>query len=187
VPTIISHAIVPLALAVALGPNRLPPRIAFTGAVLAMVPDADVVGFPLGVDYAADWGHRGASHMIAVPLAFLLARARWLVCWLFLFFACASHGLLDMATSGGLGVALWWPVDTARHFHDWRPIRVSPIGADFFSSRGLATLWSELRWIWAPMLCFAVGGWALRRILFPDEHLLQRLAEHGGDAERDFQ
>jgi inner membrane protein len=168
-PTIISHAIVPLAVAAALGPQRIVPRVALTGAVLAMLPDADVIGFPLGIEYAAPWGHRGASHslafaaLIAAPLALLLDRTRWFTTWLFLAAACASHGLLDMATSGGLGVALWWPVDDTRHFHDWRPIRVSPIGADFFSGRGLTTLWSELRWIWCPAVAVALTGWALRR------------------------
>jgi inner membrane protein len=168
-PTIISHAIVPLALAVALGPKRIRPRVAFAGAVLAMLPDADVAGMAMGIDYAAEWGHRGASHslvfaiLVALPLGLLLDRSRWRRSWLFLAAATASHGLLDMATSGGLGVALWWPVELDRHFFAVRPIRVSPIGADFFSARGLATLWSELRWIWLPAIAFGLAGWLMRR------------------------
>jgi inner membrane protein len=169
-PTIITHAIVPIAIAVALGPNRIPLRTAAAGAVLAMLPDADVAGMVAGVDYGAPWGHRGASHslvfaaLIAAPLAWLLGRGQMALTWLFLAAACASHGLLDMATNGGLGVALWWPWDEARYFWGHRPIRVSPIGAGFFTSRGVATLLSELRWIIAPACVIALSGWAVRRL-----------------------
>ena len=41
-------------------------------------------------------------------------------------------------TTGGEGVALFWPYDSSRHFFEpWRPIPVSPIGLDYFSPRGL--------------------------------------------------
>lgn len=168
-PTIISHALVPLALAVAAGPVRVPRQIAMAGAVLAMLPDADVVGFAIGLDYADDWGHRGATHSLALAALVTAAlttgwsRARsWLVA-LFLFLATASHGLLDMATDGGLGVALWWPLDDVRLFWPETPIRVSPIGAGFFSPRGLETLLSEIVWIWLPCALVALAGPGLRK------------------------
>jgi inner membrane protein len=162
-PTIVSHAIVPLAAAFALGFQRVPTRLAVAGAVLAMLPDADVLGFKLGVAYADDFGHRGATHSLvfAALLASLWAlirqefRSRF--AWLFLFLAAASHGLLDMLTDGGLGVALFWPFETARHFFVVTPIRVSPIGAGFFSARGLETVWSELVWVWIPVTVAAVA------------------------------
>jgi inner membrane protein len=75
--------------------------------------------------------------------------------WLFLFAAAASHGLLDMATDGGLGIALFWPFETARQFFAVTPIRVSPIGAGFFSARGAETLLSELVWVWGPAAILA--------------------------------
>src|SRR5690348_7405010 len=31
-------------------------------SLLSMLPDADVIGFSLGVAYDAPWGHRGATH-----------------------------------------------------------------------------------------------------------------------------
>ncbi len=170
-PTVVSHALVPLALAVAAGPVRVPRSIAVAGAVLAMVPDADVAGFALGVDYAADWGHRGATHSLALPAlvsAALVAgwgQARSWPAALFLFVAMASHGLLDMATDGGLGVALWWPVNQARLFWPITPIRVSPIGAGFFSPRGLETILSEMVWIWLPCALVALAGPGLRKAL----------------------
>ena len=48
----------------------------------------------------------------------------------------ASHGLLDMLTNGGLGIALYWPFSYERLFAPWRPIPVAPIGMSFFSARG---------------------------------------------------
>lgn len=78
-------------------------------------------------------------------------------------FACtASHPLLDALTNGGLGVALFWPWSDARLFAPWRPIAVSPIGAGFFGSRGLAVLGSELRWVWLPTLGAALLIAAIR-------------------------
>ncbi|APE27241.1 metal-dependent hydrolase [Aurantiacibacter gangjinensis] len=168
-PTIMTHAIVPLAMAAAAGRDRISPKIAIAGAVLAVAPDADVIGFALGVDYGDPWGHRGATHsiafaaMIAAVTAALWKEARSLFAFAFLTFAMASHGLLDTLTNGGLGAALWWPFENARIFAPVTPVRVSPIGADFFSARGLETLVSELKWIWLPCAALAVGGLLLRR------------------------
>lgn len=161
-PTIMTHAIVPLAIAVAAGPKRISPRVATVGALLAMVPDADVIGFKLGIEYADDWGHRGATHSIAIAvlvaglLAAVWRQARSWAAFLFLTFTMASHGLLDMATDGGLGVAIGWPASVAREFWPFTPIRVSPIGANFFSARGMETLYSEFRWVWAPCIAIAL-------------------------------
>lgn len=168
-PTIMTHAIVPLALAAAVGPSRIPATVAVAGAALAMLPDADVIGFAFGVDYADPWGHRGATHSLvfagltAAGLALVWRHARSMWAFAFLTLAMASHGLLDTLTDGGLGAALWWPWDDARIFAPVTPIRVSPIGADFFSARGMETLLSELRWIWLPCAALALLGWAARR------------------------
>lgn len=138
-----------------------------------MVPDADVIGFPLGIDYADSWGHRGATHSLAIAalvtaaLAALWQEARRPLAAAFLFGAMASHGLLDMATDGGLGIALWWPVDEARLFWPHTPIRVSPIGGGFFSDRGLETVRSEMLWVWLPCAVLGVAGLIGRRIFPP--------------------
>lgn len=168
-PTIMTHAIVPLAIAVAAGPARISPKLALAGAGLAMLPDADVVGFAIGIDYADPWGHRGATHaiafavMVASAAALLWREARSVLAFAFLAFVMASHGLLDAFTSGGLGPALLWPVSDTRFFAPIRPIRVSPIGADFFSARGAVTLVSELMLVWLPCLAVAATGWLIRR------------------------
>ncbi len=171
-PTIMTHAMVPLAIAVAAGRKRIAPSVTIAGMVLAMAPDADVIGFKLGIAYASAWGHRGASHSLMLALAAALLMLAVLrpprrgLAGLFLFVSAGSHGLLDAMTSGGLGPALLWPWSEARSFAPMRPIRVSPIGAGFFSMRGVETLISEAKWVMMP--CFALGlcGWALRRYRF---------------------
>lgn len=169
-PTILTHAIVPLALGAALGKRAIPLRLLIAGAVAAMLPDFDVVAFKLGIAYADDFGHRGASHsllfaacvgLIGVIGAPLL-RSRRAVAWLWLFACTLSHPLLDALTNGGLGVALFWPWLDTRLFAPWRPIAVSPIGVGFFSARGLAVLGSELRWVWLPTLVVASAMAAMR-------------------------
>jgi inner membrane protein len=72
----------------------------------------------------------------------------------------ATHGLLDAMTDGGLGIAFFSPFDLQRYFLPWRPIHVSPIGVGrFFSARGLRILWSEIFWVWLPVL----SAWALAK------------------------
>ena len=89
-------------------------------------------------------GHRGLSHSLvaAAALATVVtvgtrgAGVSWGRAWTLLFLATASHGLLDMCTDGGRGVAILSPWDTTRYFFPWRPIAVSPIGVRFFSLAG---------------------------------------------------
>ena len=168
-PTVFTHAVVPLAVAVAAGGGRISPRLAVAGAIFAVLPDADVAGFGFGIEYADEWGHRGASHSIAfaalcaATLALAWKEARSLTGFAFLFVAMASQGLLDTLTSGGLGAAIWWPFDQARIFAPATPIRVSPIGFNFFSERGVITLVSEFKWVWLPCLALALAGWGARR------------------------
>jgi inner membrane protein len=160
-PTIITHAAIPLAIGLGLGSRAISPRLLLAGVVASMLPDADVLGFHFGVPYGDALGHRGLSHSLAAAaLVGLLAAlaAPWLASTrrvAFTFIACctASHGLLDMLTNGGLGVALFWPASTARHFFPWHGIAVSPIGVTgIFSARGVHLALSELRWIWLPSL-----------------------------------
>jgi inner membrane protein len=159
-PTLLTHAIVPLALGAALGGRTIPPRLLIAGAAAALLPDFDVIAFKLGIAYADDFGHRGASHSLLFAACIGLLgvigaaslRCRRSVAGLWLFACTASHPLLDALTNGGLGVALFWPWSETRLFAPWRPIAVSPIGGGFFSNRGLAVLGSELRWVWLPTL-----------------------------------
>lgn len=160
---------VPLAIAAAAGGSRISPRLAIAGALFAVLPDADVIGFRFGIEYGDEWGHRGASHSIAFAaicagaLALVWKEARSLTAFAFLTLAMASHGLLDTLTDGGLGAALFWPFDNTRIFAPETPVRVSPIGRGFLSMRGVETLLSEVRWIWLPAIALGVAGWGVRR------------------------
>jgi inner membrane protein len=69
-----------------------------------------------------------------------------------------SHAVLDAFTDGGLGVAFFAPFSNERYFFPFTPIRVSPIGAGFFSPRGMETLRNELLWVWAPCVAIALLG-----------------------------
>jgi inner membrane protein len=166
-PTILTHALIPLVTGLAFGRARIAKPVLITGMVLAILPDADVIGFKLGIDYADQFGHRGASHAILVAAAVaafitaIMRHARTGIVFAFLFVSMASHGLLDAFTSGGLGPALLWPMSDARYFAPVTPIRVSPIGAAFFSGRGITVLLSEALWVWVPAALIALAGRAL--------------------------
>lgn len=174
-PTVMCHALIPLSLGWALGAQRIGPRLLVVGVFAAVLPDADVLSFNLGIAYADNFGHRGASHSMAFAAALAalgalaapwLRAPRWRAAW-WLFVCAGSHPLLDALTNGGLGVALFWPWSDVRMFAPWRPIEVSPIGAQFFSARGMQVLLSEARWIALPALALGAAGALVRRIVGP--------------------
>jgi inner membrane protein len=158
--TIVTHAVVGLALGRLLRPGE--PRRSFwwAAALLPVAPDLDVLAHWSGVPYHHPCGHRGATHSVAFAAALSL-----LVAWrmaedrrdlhrLFPFFtlATASHALLDMLTNGGLGVALGWPLSGERVFFGWRPLFVPPLSiGPMFSSWGADVAISELLWVWLPL------------------------------------
>lgn len=167
-PTIFSHAIVPVAISLGVG-NLVSRRLLIFSAFCAILPDFDTLSFKFGIAYASQWGHRGFNHSIAfaILVAFLaicfsrqLKSRAWVV-FLLTFIAAVSHPLLDMLTRGGLGVALYWPLSNERVFFEYRPITVSPIGiANFFTARGWVVLKSEFLWVWLPslILLFTLHG-----------------------------
>lgn len=172
-PTVLTHSVVPFALACGLGREAVSGRLLTAGVVASVVPDLDVLAFRLGIPYAAEWGHRGFSHslifalLVAVigaalarPLLTTATRAFW-----FLLIATASHGMLDAFTNGGLGIAFLWPFSSERFFAPLHPIEVSPLGLSrFLSERGLAVLASEVLWVWLPLMASALTLAALRRL-----------------------
>lgn len=170
-PTIITHAVVPLLVGAAMGRRCISARLLIMGAVLAALPDADVISFKLGIAYSDTWGHRGASHSILFALAISCLMSVFHKalhtspgrCISFLFLAALSHPLLDACTDGGLGVALFWPFNELRWFMPFTPIEVSPIGLTrFLSERGWAVMQSEIYWVWLPTLGLAIAILAVR-------------------------
>lgn len=176
-PTVFTHALVALAAShVAsrhVAASKPDPTRFWTLAIgCSLLPDADVVGLVLGIPYAHPLGHRGFFHspffgvivgLVVTLCCFAdtprLSRPWWRYVALF-GLVTASHGALDAMTNGGLGVALLAPFDNERCFLLWRPIQVSPLGLhSLFSRWGVATLTSEILWIWIPLA--AVIGLAL--------------------------
>jgi inner membrane protein len=164
-PTILTHPAVPVALTVALGAEKIPGRLLIAGVIASVLPDLDVLAFRLGVAYADGFGHRGFSHsllfaiVIAIAVTMLIRDQRLIasrIFW-FIFVSIASHGLLDAFTNGGLGIAFFWPFIDARYFAPFQPIEVAPLGLSrFLSVRGAAVLWSEMLWVWLPLLSLAL-------------------------------
>jgi inner membrane protein len=143
-----------------------PARAMLAFSALSMAPDLDVIGMAAGVPYGAPWGHRGAAHSLVIAallgLGFAaLARGRsrpappFGPTALVAAAVAASHGLLDAMTTGGRGVAFFWPLSTHRYFLPWRPIPVAPIGVGFLSARGMAVgAWELL--VFLPLLAYAL-------------------------------
>lgn len=157
-PTILTHPAIAL---LQTWFPRIPRRAVAAGALATVLPDLDVIAFRLGIPYSALFGHRGFTHsivfaLIVATLATLVLRTR--AAFPFLVLCALSHPLLDALTDGGLGVAFFSPFSNERYFFPWRPIRVSPIGAGFFSARGVETLVSEVVWVWLPCAVAALLG-----------------------------
>lgn len=169
----LSHPAVPAALAIALGPHRVPPALAAVACAASVLPDVDSLGFAAGIPYGHPLGHRGITHSLPFALLVALASAAFAkrlgstaaMTFGVVFAAAASHGLLDAMTTGGLGVAFLAPFSNRRYFLPWRVIVVSPIGiTPFLSEWGLRVIRSELAWVWLPAAVLAAAGAALRRI-----------------------
>ena len=173
--SVISHAAAAAAIAHAAAPPDAPARYWAAAIVCAVIPDADAIGFWLGIPYGSVFGHRGITHSIlfaalatgaaaaiAFPHAAPALRNR-VLCGISL--ATLSHGLLDAATDGGLGVAFFSPFSNARYFFPFRPIVVLPIGIrSFLSARGIAVLRSEALWIGIPSLALTIVAGGIRWI-----------------------
>lgn len=165
-----AHAVAAASLGQLLGPPCLHRRWLFLGMVCAILPDADVIGFSLGIPYQYPFGHRGLTHSLAFALLVSLTiavclfrevsgtvRLRLLLSY---FLATASHGLLDAMTDGGLGVAFFWPFSNDRYLLPSRPIMVSPIEPRrFFTPEAWAILSSELLWVGVPAGALAMVEW----------------------------
>ena len=168
--SLFSHPAVPLAIGLGLGTRIVPPRLLLAGVLGCLLPDADVIAFRLDVAYESAFAHRGFTHSIVFALlcgAIAAACARSLqtrpwIAFAFVSLASTSHGLLDAFTTGGPGVAFFWPFSSERYFMPLQVILVSPIGLGFFSPRGVMVLLSELKWVWLPCLALTAALYLTR-------------------------
>ena len=172
--SLISHPAPVVALSVAYGTTIIPKRLIMLALFASVAPDLDVLSFSFGVQYAEALGHRGLSHSLLFALgfgffAFLIApllRAKRTSSFLVVTFIVISHIFLDAITTGGLGVAFFWPFDETRYFLPWRPVVVSPFSIRrFFSDWGYRVLVSELRYVWFPCALFALSCLSWRKMI----------------------
>jgi len=165
-PTVLAHPALPLAIGLGLGRQIISGRLLAAGVAASILPDVDVLAFPLGVQYGSAFGHRGLTHSFAFAFVAALVggcchralRTGFSRAFLFILASAASHGILDAFTNGGLGIAFLWPFSSDRYFAPYQVIEVSPIGISrFLTSRGLSVLESELVWVWAPCVVLSVA------------------------------
>ena len=172
-PTIFTHTAVPLAIGLGLGSRQISPRLLVAGVIASIAPDLVVLAFRFGVAYSDIEGHRGLFHSLAFALSLALlataaagplrtTRGR---AFAFVLASAASHGLLDMLTTGGLGVAWFWPFSGTRHFLPWQVIKVSPLSLQrLLSPAGRAVIASELWIVWLPATASCLALWIARRV-----------------------
>ena len=172
--SLFAHVAVPLVARRGLDvPDRITRRLDVIAVLVSIWPDLDYATLPFEVRPGDLLGHRGLTHSflfaaftaLTVLLALYRHRPppeRWRIA-LFLFVATASHALLDALTNGGQGVAFLAPFSEERFFFPVHPIEVSPIGAAFFSARGLNVMKSEVMWVWLPALAAASIAVSARR------------------------
>ena len=172
-PTLVTHAIIGGAAAIALTSNTSWDQTAKYEAALlsvlcSVLPDADVIGFAFDVPYAHFFGHRGFFHSLSFALilgvtsaclfpreAPFLSRQWWLLAAYFCALSC-SHGVLDACTQGGLGVALLSPFDATRYRFSFAPFEAAPLSVQhMFTPWGLRVLRMEVLFLWLPALLVA--------------------------------
>jgi len=170
-PSLITHSIVGLAAGKTVAINTLSGKFWLFSIICPLFPDADVIGFFLGIPYDNFWGHRGFFHSLffaAIVSIFIVSfffreekklSKRWILFVLYFFVLTSTHGVLDAFTSGGLGIALLAPFDNTRYFFPFTPIAVSPLGIKaFLSEWGLRVIISELIWVWLPAIFLIIFG-----------------------------
>ena len=142
-------------------------RVIALAAACAVVPDLDLVGWPLGVSPVALLGHRGLTH--SIPFAVLLgiaatalvptrSRREKMVAAGVLVLATVTHGLLDaLTTYAPTGPALWAPFSNTRYRFLWQPLT---------GAGGLHTdFGQEILYVWVPaiFLVLVIEWWRRRR------------------------
>jgi inner membrane protein len=166
-PMTTTHALLPLAVAVAVVRRPVPWKLIGVTMIAAAAPDIDGLTKHLfHLPVTSIYAHRGAAHSLFVALAAGLVAAlfhkpigvRPLVAGVLVAAAMASHGLLDMMTDGGLPVAYLWPVSSVRLFADWRWIQSSPVHLHHNLLRSASVrLLGDLTQLVVPMFALALA------------------------------
>jgi inner membrane protein len=175
-PLTTTHALVPLAgaLAFARAPLRWP--LIVCASLAAAIPDLDGLTNPVwadtwGLPTTSIYAHRGATHSLFFALLLgLIAAAfykrfavRPLTAAVVVGSAAASHGILDMMTNSGRPVAILWPLSSVRVFADWRPIQSFPVPWHHFFKLALERQQIEFWQLILPMFTLALAVRLARR------------------------
>lgn len=164
-PMTTTHALVPLAAALAFAKPPIPWKLLAVAAFAAAAPDIDGLFKHLWhVAPNSIFSHRGATHSMFVALAAgLLASlghrqlgVRPLTAGVVVAASMASHGFLDMLTDSVQAVAYLWPLSSVRLFADWRPIHSGEVHMAHLFTQALARFSYELWHLIIPM--FAIAG-----------------------------
>jgi len=153
-------------------PGRPPSKatlIAF--ALLAVLPDADVLLVAMGTMDAGAAGHRGASHSIALAIAvgLLCALATRRLGWpvwrtaVLATAAVASHAVLDVLCHSGRGLPLLWPLSETRFHSPLRILPDAPRGLALVTQAGLMSMVIELC-VFLPVIVYAMWPHLARRL-----------------------
>ena len=173
-PMTTTHALVPLAGAVAFAKRPIPWRLVIVAMFASSLPDADGVwNHFLHLPSASIFSHRGAAHSLFVALCgglvasvfYKWLRVRPLTAGVVIAASMASHGILDMMTDMGKPVAYLWPLTSVRLFADWRPIHSGQVHWAHVFIQAFARLRSELLQLIIPMFAIAVVIRGIRSIV----------------------
>ena len=172
--SLFTHAFIGIALAAVAAPRVGFRKSMALGVVCAVVPDADMLGYYVGVPYRSLLGHRGLTHSFTIALAWTLLLA-WLLrrdplslgekSWrgVYFFLCTVSHGILDGFTTGNHGVAFFAPFDNSRHVLPGNVIPISPLGVqNFFTPYGWEVIQAEFLIVWLPLGALARLCWSGR-------------------------
>lgn len=147
--------------------------VLFLGICSSIIPDIDVLAYNYGIMGDHILGHRGLTHSILFGLVWAMIlvilfhknESNRLVLFTYYSIVTISHGLLDSMTTGGEGIAFFYPLTDERYYFPLRFITVSPIGAlNFFSEWGLKVLINEAKYIGSfTILLIIIGKWIKSR------------------------
>ena len=162
--TLVAHAAIPLLTRrLVTVPERFERRLAAFAVAIACWQDVDYATLAFEVRPNEMLGHRGLTHgLLIAALAALVVAFGWFrelrgtrafrTVLAFLFFAAASHGLLDAATGGDIGVALFAPLTNARLSFPFKLVASCPGGIDeMFGYWGIMTVANEILYVVFPL------------------------------------
>lgn len=173
-PMTTTHALVPLAAALAFAKPPIPWKLVIVAAFAAAAPDIDGLFKHLWlVAPGSILAHRGATHSLFVSLAAGLFAAlghrrlgvRPMTAGVVVAASMASHGLLDMMTDSTQAVAYLWPLSSVRLFADWRPIHSTEVHMAHLFTQAFARFSYELLHLIIPMFAIAAAVRGIRMLI----------------------